>query len=787
MNRYNLHRLTFSIIVLIGSLLLFSCQKDDDNSVNNSNRIPVNSIAQLQGSWIHIATATLRYNNTVSCSLMGMKIEELTIASDSCSYAYSYYSNNSSRTKLGRLVWRSVNRFVMYFDSVDASFRHGDSTLMTVQLEGNVLRTEWSTFDSDSRSTYADLWIKPTAGLNTLGGVIRNSSSSPISGLPIYISTGSYRDSMTVSDQFGFFTITNVDVTPKVCIYRHGLLRYGNYQVRYNATIPHMIDFTVDVGMISGRANPARSRYGCSNVKITTIPPSDTVYVASDGKYSLRNIPTGTYSVVANGFGFEENRQFANVVENDTAEVNFSMTNLAVGSLRLIARDSSGQLPVNTILFHLTEPADGDAYTNSLGIAQFDSVPVGYYDLEVISSFYMRQTYHNVAITENDTAILYPQLYPNYGILSGYVCNEIDQTPVANVRVICAESADTVYTSSTGTFSTMRLRSGYNHVIYFDKTGFIHDSTVVSIYNSDCVTKRISPIPCYSPSVLTGHSDQVNCVRYSPSGSILASGGFDATIRLWTNTNNPINTIDNSGHVITALTFGLSDSLLYVGTSDGYVQLWSVPSGTLRHTFPQETSNIVALAVSRDGSKIAVLAYNSFQVRIYRTSDWSLEQTISNPSILQGINFNQSGSMLICNSDRYIYLYRISDGSLFRNQELTNISAVCCDSSGSMLAVACQFDIAILSATDLTILRHMYSPSTMIVRNGFSFFPSNSFLVGASPSNGSINFWTIANGTYRYTLNPGLNIVTSLAISPDGAHLAVCGSDLSIRVWDCYR
>lgn len=205
------------------------------------------------------------------------------------------------------------------------------------------------------------------------------------------------------------------------------------------------------------------------------------------------------------------------------------------------------------------------------------------------------------------------------------------------VTMRCMSSADAVI---CGILAAPTL-----DVDWRNNTSFATCSTDKLIYV--CKVGDTSPLKCFE-----GHVDEVNAIKWDPSGRLLASCSDDKTAKVWSLTQDKC-VHDFKEHTKEIYTIKWSPTgtgsanpnmplLLASASFDTTVKLWDVDVGKCTHTLQQHTEPVYSVAFSPNGKYVCTGSFDKY-MHVWSVSDGTLIKTFKGDAGIYEVCWNKEG------------------------------------------------------------------------------------------------------------------------------------------------
>lgn len=283
---------------------------------------------------------------------------------------------------------------------------------------------------------------------------------------------------------------------------------------------------------------------------------------------------------------------------------------------------------------------------------------------------------------------------------------------------------------------------------------------------------------------LTGHEALIHALAVSPSSRWVASGGWDATVRMWdtlTGRDVWIARLHTSNAWIWCLAFDPEGRFLAGACEDHRVRLWHAATGEQAMELDLRT-RVTAVAFSPDGKRLACASADN-TIRIFDASTGrQLVYLTDHTAAVTAIAFSPDGFLLASASeDCTVRLWEPSAGrqlyQLVPAQACAR--AVSFSPDGQFLAAAFDHSAAVwetFSARELQRFPHPHAVTSL------AFAPDGRHLATTTDDR-LVQVFRLGEADPAVTLEPHGGKVSAVAWSAGGELLVTGGEDRTVRLW----
>ena len=169
--------------------------------------------------------------------------------------------------------------------------------------------------------------------------------------------------------------------------------------------------------------------------------------------------------------------------------------------------------------------------------------------------------------------------------------------------------------------------------------------------------KSATPLPLVKPEAfallitLTGHTDSVKSLVFSPDGQTLTSVSADLTITLWNPwTGAAVRSLTGHASFPTSLAFSPDGQTLASGSGDGDIKLWNLRTGKQMRS-PRREGSTKSLVFSPDGQILASGSWDG-AIKLWDLATGKRVRSLTgHASSVTSLAFSPDGQILASGSD----------------------------------------------------------------------------------------------------------------------------------------
>ncbi len=281
---------------------------------------------------------------------------------------------------------------------------------------------------------------------------------------------------------------------------------------------------------------------------------------------------------------------------------------------------------------------------------------------------------------------------------------------------------------------------------------------------------------------LTGHGAEVDSVAFSPDGKLIAAGGYDASIDIWTTADGRLESPVISGFSGHTAPFSPDGKAIASG-SDSNVRLWDVASRRVLRTYSGPSDMVMSVAFSHDGKWLAAGSKDKMVFVWDLAGNAAGRQLAGHTDVVYSVAFSTSGKLLASAAfDQKVIVWDVASGQPVKTLAGSNkMMAAIFSSDDSWLATAgWDGNVTVWDTASWQAVRVFPGDGQIVTSVAFS--PDNK-LIASGGYGDTVKVWDTATGALIQTLTGHTEPIWDVGFSPDGKTIASASGDKTVKIW----
>jgi WD40 repeat protein len=295
------------------------------------------------------------------------------------------------------------------------------------------------------------------------------------------------------------------------------------------------------------------------------------------------------------------------------------------------------------------------------------------------------------------------------------------------------------------------------------------------------------------PRFLSGHTEPVYAVAYTPDGKHLVSGSFDKTVRIWDRVSGRVvATLADHTNLVLALAVSADGKQLASAGLDKNVLLYDFPSTAPVGELPALAGDVRLTSLSADGRLLAAVIADAQgaprRVQVESTENGQVTREWATAADVIGLGLSPDASQLlaIC-ADGLLTIWQTADGQAVHSW-VTGLSLARGVTSPDLKWTALittdgQTRVISWPAPPPSVWTNKDAAGAVVSSGAVAVYPDVSKVI-AGGGDGRIHVWQTNDGAVVRSLEQGGGAVVSLSLSPDAQRLVALGSDGIVKLWN---
>lgn len=299
---------------------------------------------------------------------------------------------------------------------------------------------------------------------------------------------------------------------------------------------------------------------------------------------------------------------------------------------------------------------------------------------------------------------------------------------------------------------------------------------------------------------ITGFTSPIRSIALAPDDNTIACANFKV-VEIWqASTGNKLHTLTGHDHYVDTVTFNSNGSVLASGSFDTTIRLWNALSGVYLHTLTQDRiGEVSSIAFSPNGKTLVSGNYrNIHKWNVLNRNHIQKLEGHNKP--INSVTINSVGTTIASGGiaeyngednfgNKAIYLWDLETGKFKKtlSGNMGDINCLAFSPNGKLLASGCEnvWD----EDMDAIIMWDVASGSQVYMLKGHTgsiysiVFSLDGKTLASGSADNTIRLWDVATQKHNHTFTGHLDDIKGLAFTQDGSKLVSGSTDGTILVW----